>query len=213
MNLSRKTLTNNLRKIENLIDEIYKNNEIDNVFIENYSDENTEFRDIRIQKAIVSNTEIIRGRLENNSFIDIKFNDCNFSNTSFENSSFIRCEFNNCKLTGCNFVENRMYNVVFIETNISYANFSMASMENLLFDNSNLRNSSFQENKLKNILFKKADLTQVQFFKTSLKGIDFSDSVIEGIAVSIEDVKGALINQYQAVDLLYLLGVKIKELI
>ena len=62
----------------------------------------------------------------------------------------------------------------------------------------------------KNIIFKTSDLTQVQFLKTSLKGIDFSDSKIEGIAVSIEDIKGAIINQFQAIDLLYLIGVKIK---
>ena len=40
--------------------------------------------------------------------------------------------------------------------------------------------------------------------------IDFSDSKIEGIAVSLEDIKGAIINQFQAIDLLYLIGVKIK---
>ena len=53
-------------------------------------------------------------------------------------------------------------------------------------------------------------INQVQFFKTSLKGIDLSDSNIDGIAVSIENIKGAIINQFQAIDLLYLIGVKIK---
>jgi hypothetical protein len=43
-----------------------------------------------------------------------------------------------------------------------------------------------------------------------LKGIDLSDSIIEGIAISIEDIKGATINQFQALDLLYLIGVKVK---
>ena len=88
--------------------------------------------------------------------------------------------------------------------------FHILLLENISFNNSNLRNSSFQENKLKSILFMKADLTQVQFFKTSLRGINFSDSIIEQMAVSIEDIRGAVINQFQAVDLLYLLGVKIK---
>ena len=44
-----------------------------------------------------------------------------------------------------------------------------------------------------------------------LKDIDLSNSNIEGIAVSIEDIKGAIINQFQAIDLMYLLGVKIKQ--
>ena len=50
-----------------------------------------------------------------------------------------------------------------------------------------------------------------QFFKVSLNGIDLSDSKIEGMSVSIEDIKGAIIDQFQAVDLLYLLGVKVKD--
>lgn len=53
-----------------------------------------------------------------------------------------------------------------------------------------------------------SDLTGARFFKTSLKGIDLSSSKIEGIAISIEDIKGAIIDQFQATDLLYLIGVK-----
>lgn len=116
----------------------------------------------------------------------------------------------NCKISGCNFAENRLYNVALIETNASYMSLSMASIENILFKNMCLKNSYFQETKIKNIYFDNADLTQSKFFKTSLKGIDLSSSKIEGIAISIEDIKGAIIDQFQAVDLLYLIGVKLK---
>jgi len=44
----------------------------------------------------------------------------------------------------------------------------------------------------------------------SLNGIDLSNTKIEGIAISIEDIKGAIIDQFQAIDLLYLIGVKLK---
>lgn len=206
----QKILFNNLKKINNLLDEIKNSHELNNIIIEDYKERDIEITDIEVEKAILNNTEIINGNLQNNTFIDVEFNNCNFSNTSFENNCFIRCEFNNCKLTGCNFTESRMYNVSYIETNLCYSNFSMASIENVFFDNTCLKNSSFQENKLKDIIFRQADLTQVQFFKTSLKEIDFSDSKIEGMAVSLEDIKGAIINEFQVIDLLYLLGVKLK---
>ena len=44
-----------------------------------------------------------------------------------------------------------------------------------------------------------------------MKNIDLSNSQIEGIAISLEDIKGAIIDQIQAIDLLYLIGVKIKQ--
>ena len=62
-----------------------------------------------------------------------------------------------------------------------------------------------------NLFFNKADLTQVQFFNTKLKGVDLSNSTIEEMAISIEDVQGAIINKLQVLDLSYLLGVKIKD--
>lgn len=150
------------------------------------------------------------GKIEKLSFVDVAFEQCDFSNTNFVETSFIRCEFNNCKISGCNFVESRLYNVAFIETNASYMNISMNNIENILFKNTDLKNSYFQETKTKNIYFDNADLTQSEFFKTSLKDTDLSNSKIEGIAIPIEDIKGAIIDQFQAIDLLYLIGVKLK---
>ena len=103
-----------------------------------------------------------------------------------------------------------MYNIGFIETNANYINLSNVRIENVLFENVQMRNCYFQETKMKNVYFENTDLTQAQFFKTSLKGIDLSNCQIEQIAITIEDIRGATIDQFQAIDLLYLLGVKVK---
>ena len=94
---------------------------------------------------------------------------------------------------------------------MGYANISMSNLRGIFFNNTSIRSGSLQENKVKNINFKEADLTGTQFFKTSLNGIDLSNSNIDQIAVSLEDIKGAKINQMQAIDLMYLLGVKVVE--
>lgn len=206
----QKILFEDTRKIEDLLDEINNDNEIENISIESYNKERIEIIDVTIRRSIINNISLICGNLEKNTFIDIEFNNCNFSNTSFENCSFIRCEFNNCKLTGCNFIESSLCDVSFIDTNMNYANISMSSMKNMLFKNTTLRNSNIQENTMKNVLLKEVDFTKSTIFKTSLNGIDFSESIIEQIAVSIEDIKGATIDINQSLDILYLLGVKIK---
>ena len=193
----QKMLFDNLRTIENLQSELIENDELENVKIKDYSTSNLEVFDATCNKAIFNNVSIINSRLEKTSFTDVEFSNCNFSNTTFDNCSFIRCEFNNCKLTGCNFIENVLFDIGFIDSNMGYANISMSG--------------SLQENKVKNINFKEADLTGTQFFKTSLNGIDLSNSNIDQIAVSLEDIRGAKINQMQAIDLMYLLGVKVVE--
>lgn len=47
-------------------------------------------------------------------------------------------------------------------------------------------------------------------FRTNLKGIDFSTCNIDGIVVDREDLKGVIVNQFQAVELSKLLGIIIK---
>lgn len=207
----QKMLFDNLRTIENLQSELIENDELENVKIKDYSTSNLEVFDATCNKAIFNNVSIINSRLEKTSFTDVEFSNCNFSNTTFDNCSFIRCEFNNCKLTGCNFIENVLFDIGFIDSNMGYANISMSNLRGLFFNNTSIRIGSLQENKVKNINFKEADLTGTQFFKTSLNGIDLSNSNIDQIAVSLEDIRGAKINQMQAIDLMYLLGVKVVE--
>ena len=47
-------------------------------------------------------------------------------------------------------------------------------------------------------------------FRTNLKGIDFSTSNIDGIIIDKEDLKGLIVNQFQAVELSKLLGIVVK---
>ena len=205
----QKMLFDNLRTIEDLQKELIENDELENVKVKDYSNSNLEVFDFTCNKEIFNNVSIINSRLEKTSFTDVEFCNCNFSNTTFDNCSFIRCEFNNCKLTGCNFIENVLFDIGFIDSNMGYANISTSNLRGILFKNISIRSGSLQENKVKNINFKEADLTGTQFFKTSLNGIDLSNSNIEQIAVSLEDMKGARINPMQAIDLMYLLEVKV----
>lgn len=208
----QKVLLENLVKtqIEELKDEENIEN-IENIIISDVTSEKFELYNAKIENTILKNVEILKGKIIKNTFIDVIFEKCNLSNTDFESCCFIRCEFKNCKLSGCNFMESRLYNVSIINTNASYINLALANLENVLFSETILRNSYFQENKLKNVYFEKADLTQAQFTKTSLKDVDLLTSFIAGLAISIENIRGAIIDTYQASDLLYLLGIKIKD--
>lgn len=179
---------------------IFQNEECNNINLYENQFEYCKFDNVCIQNGLV----------EKSIFKEVSFTQCNFSNTQFKECEFIKCEFDNCKVSGCDLSENILYNVTFRENNASYINLSMASIKNVLFKDTILKNSYFHETKIKNIYFNNVDLTQAQFFKTSLKGVDLSNSKIEGIAVSIEDINGAIIDQLQAMDLLYLIGVKLK---
>ena len=58
---------------------------------------------------------------------------------------------------------------------------------------------------LNNVNFQKS-----QFFKTKLNKIDFTTCNISGITVDINDLKGMIVNEYQALELSNLLGIIIR---
>ena len=192
--------TNNLEKINNIEDEIKDDEKIEYKIIECQNVDNLENYDVEFRVVKFIKCNILSSKLEKFYFIDV----------IFQRSSFSRCEFINCKLSGTDFTETIQNNVVYKDTNAQYANFSLSRYNNVLFENTILRNAYFEEDILKNVFFDKADLMQAQIFKTSLKDIDLSNSFIDGITISLEDIKGAIINEYQAINLIELIGVKIK---
>jgi hypothetical protein len=60
--------------------------------------------------------------------------------------------------------------------------------------------------------YEASNVVQTNFFKTSLKGIDMSRSTFIYPIVSnqLTELKGLIVNSNQAVDLVTLLGVKVK---
>lgn len=165
--------------------------------------------DIEFEKCIFKDCRI-SGNLSKSIFHDVKFENCDFSNCVLSECSFIRVETNNSKFVGSNFTDSRIYHFSSKETSFKYTNFSNTNIEEMIFNECDLSNSSFYQSKIKHIYFEKSQLIQTDFFKVNLKGIDFSTSDISGIITSIEELKGAIVNNFQAIELSKLLGIIIK---
>ena len=89
-------------------------------------------------------------------------------------------------------------------------NLSNSSFKDVKIENTNLQSSGICEVKFKNIEFEECNLNKCQLFRTKLKNIDFSTCDINGIIVDASDLKGVIVNEFQALELSKLLGLKIK---
>lgn len=196
--------------------------EIEFAILEEIDVKNKEFKEIDINQTIkiekvefscckFTDCKLLYANMNGVYFTDTIFENCDFSNASFEKSNFVRCQFHNCKLIGANFVEANFYHVRIVNCVANYCNCTMAKLENVLLGQTLFRSASFEEVILNKVEYDECDLRQSQFFKTKLKGIDFSNSIIEAIVVSIEDLKGVIVNSLQALELTKLLEIKIKE--
>ena len=93
---------------------------------------------------------------------------------------------------------------------LKYINFANNKMQKVEFNNSVLDEGRFLENKFSFIYFDECDMISVEFVKCNLNKINFSNNNIDGIIIDPKDLKGAILNSYQACMVAKMLGIVIE---
>ena len=83
------------------------------------------------------------------SFYDARLVDCDFSNCAFSDSYWKRCQWIGCRLNGANFAGASLHDVQARDTRLRYANFARALMENVKLTDCDCADAGFAEVKLR----------------------------------------------------------------
>ena len=150
---------------------------------------------------------------EKASFIDVRFHNCNFSNCSFPGAYFERCQFTACKGIGMDLAGAAIKHTSFADCNLQYANFNTAKLAGVRFGRVDFTDASMAEAKLRQFVAGKSKFIRNDFRKTMLAGIDFTGSILSGPIVSSppDELRGMVVDVFQAAALAGLLGIKIKQ--
>ncbi len=188
-----------LTKKENLKNYIFNNENIK-------LDKNVEIKRCKFDGIIFDEVNIKFGTLE-----DVEFINCDLSNLSFIDTYIFRVSFKNCKLFGTNFIDTTLDNVVIKDSMCNMANFTGAKIYNSKISDSNFKSSSIETSELKQLILDRVNFGNSVFSNSSLKDVDLSNSNIEEVNIDLNCIKGAIISLEQIMDLIGLIGVKIKE--
>ena len=92
-----------------------------------------------------------------------------------------------------------------------FINLDHAKMDVVIMEEADAEHANVTECKLAHLELNNVKMNQASFFRTPLKGINFTKAQIAGITVSdsYQELQGAVIDAYQAADLVRLLGVVI----
>lgn len=171
------------------------------------------FQNIEIRKSYFENMTFDHCNFEKASFVDVIFQVCDLSNSIFKGAYFERCQFIHCKGVGIDMSKTLLKHVGFEQSNLQYAYFEYAKLNDVEFNQVNLTEVSFSEVQFKNFVSHKSKFINNNFFKTMLDKIDFSDNDFINPIVSnnYSELKGIVLNSIQAVDLVSLFGIIIKD--
>lgn len=187
--------------------------DLENLLIEGQCLENEEFNNLYFENVIFDRCTFSKVTMERCSFRNVRFESCVFPNCDFSYSWFHQCEFTGTQLVGVNFGSSNFVDFVLQKSALRYANFTSARFDRSRIIDCDLTDAFFAECKLDNLELEESKFVRTEFFHTALKNVDFSTSELEGICVSEEakELKGAVVNAYQAIELSKLLGLVIKE--
>jgi uncharacterized protein YjbI with pentapeptide repeats len=171
------------------------------------------FLKIEISKSIFDNCVFHNCDFESSSFVDIIFRSCDLSNSKFTGAYFERCRFVSCKCIGVDLSDTIIKHTVFEQSNFRYSNFNQTKMTDVLFDQIDFTEASLVESKLKRFAAVGSKFVKNDFFKTMLATVDFTNNELVAPIVSNPpiELKGIIVNMFQAANLIGLWGVIVKE--
>ena len=210
MNIFPPELPENLLDTADLLDKLSREERVEEcVFAgESYAGENLKGLDVLRSRFV--RCDFSGCRLEQAGFRDVVFEACDFSNCDFTKAAFQRVVFQGCKLMGADFVEASLRHVRFCDVSGGYVNFADSKVLDTAFEKCRLPNTAFLRCRL-TASFEMCVLQQSLFQQTPLKDIDLRTCQLQGIQITLPDIKGAVVTASQAADLAALLGLVIRE--
>jgi uncharacterized protein YjbI with pentapeptide repeats len=168
--------------------------------------ENVLLEQAHLRRVIFNETNIKKFRL-----FDSRIEDSDFSGAKWEQARFQRVEFIGCRFLGIQLMDAEIENTFFKKCIFDHAMILSADISSVLFEKCNLQSISIESTKLSETGFHNCDLTNAIFGGTKLSGIDLRGSIINRMQIDPQAMQGAIIDPSQALQVVGLLGVIIRE--
>lgn len=216
-----------MKQIEPWMPEHLETIEGDTAFLFEAREQEVRVEEMRFKKVFVEGADFStlcfsKVRFENCTFFDCSFRKCEFTDVIFQTCDFSTCNFtdtyfNRCQLLtskgmGANFSGSSILNTAIRECCLNYANFDASKLEKVRIENTELNNANISQCRCKAVEWDLVQLNHTSFFKTPLQGMDFTGCVIHELILSDEckELKGVVVDLYQAAELAKRLGIIIK---
>ncbi|HZC07628.1 MAG TPA: pentapeptide repeat-containing protein [Ktedonobacterales bacterium] len=141
---------------------------------------------------------------------DARFTGCNLANAVWPNLACHRAEFIGCRMTGFITLEAAFADTVFRDCKLDLAQFYSATMRGVRFEDCPLTGSDFRMTDLTGAAFIRCDLSNADFTGATLAGVDLRTCQLDGMRVGPQELRGATIDQAQALALVRAMGITVE---
>jgi uncharacterized protein YjbI with pentapeptide repeats len=140
---------------------------------------------------------------------DVRLVNCDLANFETQASKLVRVEFINCRMTGFRAGRADCQHILISEGDQRYSEFRFSKFKSAEFDSCNFEEADFHGTDLTGSQFRKCNLKRAEMNEAKLFDADLSGSVVDGLKLNAEDIRGAWVDASQAMLFASLLGIRI----
>lgn len=166
---------------------------------------------LELRQCLLKQMAIRESKLVRPDWTEVVLEDCDLSGALLRDGSFYKVTLRRCKLVGTDLSGTFLREVTFEDCVCRYVNLSFGQWREVVMQGCDFSQASMDGVKHKNWTMTDCNLRQANLSQTALEKIDFSTSEIGGIVLQGEELRGAVVSEWQAPELLRFLGVSIKE--
>jgi len=166
-----------------------------------------------LEQVRARKVQFLRSKMPGFRAVDSILETSEFSGADWEKAFFRRVIFQGCRLLGTQMLDGIFEDVEFINCQAEGLLLVGTKFKNSRFSKCKLSKSSFDGADLNGMTFDDCDLQGANFHEAKLKGTDFRTSEIGGLQVGVMEMQGAIIAPHQVMQVVGLLGVKVKDIV
>jgi uncharacterized protein YjbI with pentapeptide repeats len=164
----------------------------------------------RLVSCSFAGTDIDKARL-----INLELSKCDLSNSTWSQCKLVQVSAASCKILGAKWTESQWTDVVFTDSLGKLLQLYGSKLKHVIFENCRLEQADFRSCQLDQVRFANCNLTGAEFYGAKLNQVEFSGSVLDGIKANAGDLKGAIIDGQQLLQLAEtlagMLGIKVER--
>lgn len=162
-----------------------------------------------IEASILERTSFSNSNFASILLKDVRLIGCDLANLQARAFTLVRVEFINCRMTGLRAGAADCQDVLFSEGDQRYSQFRFSAFKSAEFDSCNFEEADFHGTDLSGSRFRKCNLKNAEMNKANLVDPDLRGSIVDGLQLNAEDIRGAVVDVSQAMLFAPLLGIRI----
>lgn len=164
---------------------------------------------LHYEEVLLTRINATATQLDHVRLADARLVGCDLANATWSHLACDRVEFSGCRMTGFMAPEADVRDTRFHECKAELAQFYRATVRGGRFEDCQLVGADFRFADVSGVVFARCDLSQVDFTGATMRGADLRGCVIEGMRVGPSELRGAIIDEAQALALIRAMGITI----